>query len=93
MKWFLNSKNIDEIVEASDSWEAFDTLRDRPLADFGSVVEVQPTNETRETAIAIRTSALFGRWGNRVAALYFIGVAKELGLPDTSDTDLPDADA
>ena len=88
MKWFLSSKNIDEVVEAEDQWAAFDTLRERDLFDFGLVVEAQPVRETGEAAIAIRTSALFGRWGNRVAAQYFIGAAKERGLPDTSDVDL-----
>ena len=88
MKGFLTSKNIDEVVEADDRWAAFDTLRGRDLHDFGLVVEAQPVRETVDAAIAIRTSALFGRWGDRVAAQYFIGTAKERGLPDTSDTDL-----
>lgn len=89
MKWFVSSKNIDEVVEAADRWEAFDTLRDRPAEDFGLIVEVQPVRETQEEAVAIRTSALFGkRWGRPEIAERFIAAAVAQGLGDTTEVDL-----
>ena len=92
MKWFLNSKNIDEVVEAEDQWEAFDTLRNRDVGDFGIIVTAQRTNVTMDEAIAVRTAALFGRWGEPEVGRAFIERGMELGLPDTSKDDLSLAD-
>jgi hypothetical protein len=88
MKWFLSSKAIDEIVEAMDQWEAFDTLQDRDPSDFGLIVEAQPVRETADAAIAVRSSMLFARWGRADIAKRFIAAAVELGLPDTTDSDV-----
>ena len=87
MKWFLSTKNIDEVVEASDQWEAFDCLKGRPPTDFGLVVVAQPVRETGEKSIAVRTSNLFSRWGDIDAARLFIASAVALGLPDTTVSD------
>lgn len=84
MKWYVTSKNIDEIVEAADQWEAFDSLRSWPVDDFGLIVEAQPVRETVEESIGIRTSKLFARWHRVDEAKLFIATAIELGLPDTS---------
>ena len=89
MKWLVSTKNIDEVVEAADQWEAFDSLRGREAIEFGLVVEAQPAQETAEAAIAIRTSALFGRWGDAGTARLFIKAGIQYGLPDTSAEDLP----
>ncbi len=89
LKWFVRSKNFDEIVEAHDSGDAFDLLQSRPIDDFGLVVEAQPVNETQAEAIAIRTSMLFARWGRIEEAKQFIAAAVLRGLPDTTDTDIP----
>lgn len=88
MKWFLTSKDIDEMVEAVDQWQAFDSLQNRSADDFGLIVEAQPVKETRAESIAIRTSMLFGRWGRIEEAKQFIGVGVHAGLPDTTDTDI-----
>jgi hypothetical protein len=88
MRWFVSTKDIDEIVEASDQWEAFNSLKGRSPDEFGLVVEVQPVRETSEAAIAVRTSKLFGLWGDPVIAKQFIEAAIALGLPDTTKEDL-----
>lgn len=88
MKWYVSTKDIDEIVEAANQWEAFDALRHRNPADFGLVVEAQAVNKTSEESICIRTSMLFGRWGKPEVGRLFVEAAMKQGLPDTSDTDL-----
>ncbi len=88
MRWMVSTRNIDIVVEAGDQWGAFDSLRGYPLTDFGLVVEAQPVQETVEQAIAIRTSALFGRWGDAATARLAIAAAMKMGLPDTSEDDL-----
>ena len=84
MKWYVTSKNIDEIVEAINQWEAFDSLSTRSADDFGLVVEAQPVNETEEESFAIRTLLLFARWNRPEEAQLFIAAAIKQGLPDTS---------
>lgn len=89
MKWMLESREIDEVVEARDQWEAYDTLKDRPLGDFGLIVTAQPANETNEHAVGVRTAFLFGtRWGDPIAAKAFVERGIELGLPDTTEQDI-----
>ncbi len=89
MKWFLTSKGIEEIVEAVDQWQAFDSLQNRSVDDFGLIVEAQPVNETRDEAIGVRTSLLFGRWGRTDEARQLIKVAVQHGLSDTTEQDIP----
>ena len=88
MKWFLSSKDIDEVVEAIDQWEAFDSLQDRDPDDFGLIVQAQPVRETVDTSVGVRSSMLFARWGRAGIARRFIDAAVELGLPDTTDLDM-----
>lgn len=88
MKWDVTSKNIEEIVEAADQWEAFDSLSTRSADDFGLVVEAQPVNETAEESFAVRTSMLFARWNRPDEARLFVDAAIRQGLPDTSIADL-----
>lgn len=45
IRWHLKSFAINEVVEADDQWEAWDTLSERPLEDFGLIVMAEP-NET-----------------------------------------------
>ena len=87
-KWFVTSGKIDEIVEASDQWDAFDSLRDRAVGDFGLVVEAQPVNETVDGSIVTRTSMLLGRWGRDDEARRFIKAVVAQGGPDTTATDI-----
>ncbi len=87
-KWYVTTKDIDEVVEAADQWEAFDSLRSRAASEFGLVVEAQPVNETRDESMAVRTSLLFNRWGYPEIARRFIEAAVAAGLPDTSESDL-----
>ncbi|KKN84422.1 hypothetical protein LCGC14_0288840 [marine sediment metagenome] len=89
MKWFLTSKNIDEIVEASDQWQAFDSLQNRSVDDFGLIVEAQPVRETRAESFGVRTSLLFGRWGRTDEARKLIKAGVRCGLPDTTEKDIP----
>ena len=92
MQWYLSTAKIDEIVEANDQWEAYDTLRARPVIDFALLVEAQPVNETAEAGVCIRTSALFARWGRLDDARTAIANAVAVGMPDTSAEDLAPAE-
>ncbi len=87
MKWYVTTKDIDNVVEADDQWEAFDSLCTQPADVFGIVVEAQPVNETQAESYAIRTSLLMGRWGRIDEAKLFIEEAVKLGLPDTTEID------
>ena len=89
MKWYVDTKAIHEIVVADSSWDAFDSLRDRDVAEFGMIVTAQRVDQTEEESRAIRTSMLFGkRWGKPEIARRFIEHGLTLGLPDTTREDV-----
>jgi hypothetical protein len=83
--WHLRSAAVDEFVRAPNQFAAWETLRDRPTADFGLVV----TAEADESAdpIVVRTSALMFWWGRDDEAEAFVGAAVANGLPDTTTAD------
>lgn len=78
--WHLRSREIDEIVSAADQWEAWDTLRDRPPADFGLVVSAEPDERGDDERIPVQTEALMRRWGRDDEAVAFHQAAVDLGL-------------
>lgn len=84
--WQLRSAAIDEIVQARDQFEAWDTLRDRPIEDLGLVVEAEP--DENADPIPVRTSGLMFRWGRDDDARAFIELAIANDLPDTTAADL-----
>lgn len=61
MLWHLRSAAIDELVRADDQWEAWDTLRERPIEDFSLVVVAEP-NEDADASIPVQTAMLMRRW-------------------------------
>ena len=83
--WRLRGRAIDELVRASDQFEAFATLRDRPAEDFGLIVAGEPDESA--DPISVRTSALMFWWGRDEEAEAFIAVAIANGLPDTTAMD------
>lgn len=89
--WHLRSRAIDELVQAADQFAAWDTLRDRPLEDFGLIV----TAERDEDAdpIGVHTSGLMFWWGRDDDAKRLIALAIENGLPDTTAADRAFAEA
>ena len=90
MIWTVQTRNIFKRVEAESATEAFEALRDCNPYDFGLVVVARPEGSGDPLDdIPIRTSKLFGRWGNEIVARMFIARAIEIGLEDTSETDLP----
>ena len=76
--WLLKSRDIIRVVEAPDQWVAWDTLRDRPAADFGLLVTAE-ANEDGEP-IAVRTEILMTRWGRDADAAQFHALAVQQGL-------------
>lgn len=86
LPWRVRSDKVDVIVQATDSWEAWDAIADRPLSDFGLLV----TAECNEDAnpVGIRTSALMFRWNRDADAAKAIEAAVATGLPDTRELDL-----
>jgi hypothetical protein len=85
--WNLRSQRINELVDAPDQFIAWDTLRDRPVGDFGLVVEAEPNGNGNP--IVTRTSMLMFRWNRDEDARRFIRRASALlGVPDTSAEDL-----
>ena len=87
-QWILETKGISARAEAKTAAEAFDTLIAYHPKDFGLIVTAQPEGEPEDNRVAIRTSMLFGRWGEEEIARQFIAAAIKAGLPDTSETDL-----
>ena len=89
MKWLVGSKDIMVATEAETALEAFEALRGHDPLDFGLLCIAQPVGKPYEDAIPMRTARLFGLWGDETTAKLFIARAVELGLTDTSATDLP----
>lgn len=83
--WHLKSGLIDELVRAADQHEAYDTLRHRPLKEFGLIVTAEP--DESGDPIAIRTSALMFSWGRDQDAEDCIRAARFAGLADTTALD------
>lgn len=83
--WHLRSRAIDELVRAADQFEAWQTLRDRPLEDFGVIVTAEP-DETGDR-IGVHTATLMFWWGRDEDASAVIATAIEAGLPDTTVAD------
>lgn len=78
--WIIRSKDILETVRAVDQWEAWDTLRDRPMTDFGLIVTASPNDAPEDDRIGVQTEALMRRWGRVGEADQFHALAAEMGL-------------
>jgi hypothetical protein len=86
-KWQLRSRQIREVVHAPDVWAAFDTLRDRPIDDFGLVVEAEPNELGSDQSIPVRTSVLMLRWKRMEDWDVCIQTGIAAGYGDTSAAD------
>lgn len=60
-QWWVRTKAVSVVVKASDQWEAWDVLKDRPLEDFGLICTAEP-NENGDP-IPVQTGTLMLRWG------------------------------
>lgn len=78
--WVIGIKAGKEQVEAADQWEAWDTLRDRPMTDFGLIATALPEGADEGERIGVHTSALMRRWGRIGEADQFDALAREQGL-------------
>jgi hypothetical protein len=83
--WRVRSRAIDEIVVVADQFAAWDTLKGRPVEDFGLIVTAEP-NESADP-IPIHTAALMFSWCRDADALRLIEVAVANGLGDTEIAD------
>jgi len=77
-RWHIRSREINEVVEADDQWEAWDTLRDRSALDFGLIATAEP--DESGDPIPVHTATLMRRWGRDEDAEKFDAVAREAGL-------------
>ena len=80
-EWHLRSRRIDEIVAAEDQFAAWNTLRHRPVEDFGLIVTANSTGNDDDT-IGQHTSRLMLGWGRTEDAFAFAELARSMGLPD-----------
>lgn len=76
--WHVRSREIDEVVRAVDQWDAWDTLRDRSVYDFGLITTAEP-NESADP-IPVHTATLMRRWGRGDEAELFDELARQAGL-------------
>jgi hypothetical protein len=84
--WHVTTKCINEYVRASNQFEAWDTLRDRPVSDFGLIVLAEPDESA--DPIMVHTAALMFSWGRSADAELALATAEQAGLPDTREMDL-----
>lgn len=77
-RWHVRSAAINEVVPATDQWEAWDTLSDRGAQDFG-LVTVAERNEDGDP-FPVQTAALMRRWGRDEDAERFDDLARREGL-------------
>lgn len=78
VRWHLRGRQINEVVEAADQWEAWDTLRDRSVFDFGLVTSAEA--DENADPIPVHTATLMRRWGREEDAEAFDQLAREAGL-------------
>ena len=77
-RWMLTSRRISEVVTAIDQWAAWNTLRTRPVEDFGLIVSAEP-NENGDP-IPVHTATLMRQWGRESDAELFDDAARLQGL-------------
>ncbi len=77
-EWIISLRNASMVVKASDQWAAWDTLKARPVEDFGLIVLAEP-NENGNP-IPVQTEALMRRWGRDADARAFHALAVRHGL-------------
>ncbi len=80
LRWQLRSRAVNEIVVAPDQWEAWDTLRDRSIYDFGLVVTAEANESGDAESIPVHTATLMRRWGREADAEQFDELARKAGL-------------
>lgn len=85
--WHLRSGVIDEWVRAIDQWEAWMTLRDRPVTDFGLLATAEPDEAGEDDVLLARSSGLMFWFGRDADAEDLIAAAMANGLPDTTERD------
>lgn len=78
--WRLKSLKINETIRAHDQWIAWDSLRSKPITDFGLIVTAEDTKDA-SNEYGVKTSQLMGRWGRDDDAYTFICAAIDAGLP------------
>lgn len=86
-RWHLRSAGINEFVDAFDQWEAWDSLRDRPIEDFGFVVGAEANESGDDESFPVRASILLFRWGRDADAEAFIAMGIDEGMQDTTQHD------
>ena len=85
-RWHITSKGINEYVVAPDQWAAWNTLRNRPVEDFGLIVSAEP--DDNDEAIPVHTATLMFAWNRDDDAALAIAVAIANDLPDTTVANL-----
>lgn len=76
----IRTGEVNEIVQADDQWEAWDTLRDRPILDFGLIATAEP--DESGDPILVKTADLMRRWDRDDDAEEFDKIAKLAGLTE-----------
>jgi hypothetical protein len=87
-RWNLRTGSISKFVNASDQWEAFDSLRNLDRGDFGLIVVAEANESGDDDSIPCRTSLLMRRWNRDGDAMLFARAMVEAGYPDTNAADV-----
>ena len=78
--WHITARNVDERVRAVDHWAAWNTLRNRPAADFGLLVSALREGLDDGERVSVTTQTLFYIWHRDDEAGLVIDMAVSLGL-------------
>jgi hypothetical protein len=65
-RWRVRCGDIDLVVSAENGDEAFDSMRDRSIGDFGFLASAEP--DENGDPYLILSEFLFERWGRRTDA-------------------------
>lgn len=79
-RWLVKTGTIVQIVPAVTQWGAWNTLRSRPVEDFGLIVTAEPDDSG--DPIPVHTSQLMRDWGRFTDADLFDDAARAQGLID-----------
>jgi hypothetical protein len=81
-RWTVGYAAGREIVEAADQHAAWNTLRNRPLEDFGLIVTALREGDDEGERIAVHTTALLLTWGRDDEARFLLDALAAAGVDD-----------
>ena len=82
--WIVGTARGKETIRALDQHAAWNTLRTRPIEDFGIIVTALREGDPEDEQVAVHTTALLLTWGRDEEARWLLDALTAAGLDDTT---------